>query len=142
MLKYTNIQDKLNITFQSNNVKSIVILEKANSMDDVYGDICYDDKLINYKNKYGNLQFKRLTSVFTGKFRLSKVQLIKDSQSFMIKENCDRKDRKILIKTKSLLSMINHENIVKLWAVVSTAEKLQVVLDYCPNGDMKEYLER
>lgn len=111
-------------------------------MDEVYGDICYDVELMNYKKTHGSLQFKWLSSVFTGRFRLSKVRLAKTKQTFMIKENCDRKERKILMKTKSLLSMVDHENIIKLWAVVSTADKLQVVMDYCPNGDIKEYLDR
>lgn len=111
-------------------------------MEEVYGDICYDDELIKYKKTHGSLKFKCLSSVFTGRFRLSKVQLVKTKQTFMIKENCDRNDRKILMKTKSLLSMVDHENIVKLWAVVSTADKLQIVMDYCPKGDIKEYLDR
>ena len=35
---------------------------------------------------------------------------------------------------------INHNNIIKLWNVVYTKENVCLILDYCPNGDLFQYI--
>ena len=42
---------------------------------------------------------------------------------------------------RNILSLINHPFIVKLNYAFQTDQKLYLVLDYCPGGDLSEYLQ-
>ena len=41
---------------------------------------------------------------------------------------------------RNVLSLTNHPFIVKMNAAFQTADKLFLILDYCPGGDLGEHL--
>ena len=48
-----------------------------------------------------------------------------------------------LIKREiGILQKINHPNIVKLYDVARTSNYLYMFLEYCKDGDLKEYLQK
>ena len=49
---------------------------------------------------------------------------------------------KYALTERNVLSLTNHSFIVKLNYAFQTSEKLFLILDYCPGGDLGEHLQR
>lgn len=47
-----------------------------------------------------------------------------------------------LLKEISILSTIDHPNIIRLFEAIETEERLYLVLEYCDGGDLADYLRR
>ena len=49
---------------------------------------------------------------------------------------------KYALTERNVLSLTNHSFIVKLNYAFQTSDKLFLILDYCPGGDLGEHLQR
>ncbi|XP_015888950.3 serine/threonine-protein kinase ATG1a [Ziziphus jujuba] len=47
-----------------------------------------------------------------------------------------------LLKEISILSTINHPNIIRLFEAIQTPDKIYIVLEYCEGGDLAAYIHR
>ncbi|GLT34244.1 hypothetical protein SLA2020_087690 [Shorea laevis] len=47
-----------------------------------------------------------------------------------------------LLKEISILSTINHPNIIRLFEAIQTEEKIYLVLEYCEGGDLADYIRK
>jgi len=85
-----------------------------------------------------------------GKGSFGEVYLVekKDSEEIYAMKVLDKKAImqhnlvKYALTERNVLSVTNHPFIVKLNFAFQTPDKLFLILDYCPGGDLSEYLQR
>lgn len=58
------------------------------------------------------------------------------------KTQLDANSLKTVLREASIMKLLNHPNIVKLFEVFETKKKLYLVMEYVNNGEMFEYLEK
>ncbi|XP_034202883.1 serine/threonine-protein kinase ATG1a isoform X2 [Prunus dulcis] len=58
------------------------------------------------------------------------------------KEQLSPKVSDSLLKEISILSTINHPNIIRLFEAIQTQDKIYLVLEYCDGGDLAAYIHR
>ncbi|OMJ89130.1 hypothetical protein SteCoe_8756 [Stentor coeruleus] len=105
-----------------------------------------NEKTQDSLDKISPYDFKGLTQLGKGSFgEVFLAEKIDSGKLFAIKVL--RKDQilgnnilKYAFTERNILSLINHPYIVKLNYAFQTPEKLVFVMEYCPNGDLKQHL--
>ena len=57
------------------------------------------------------------------------------------KKNFDVKNKKLLLRETELLEGLKHENIISLITVNETANNIYLIIDYCSNGKIFDYIK-
>lgn len=70
--------------------------------------------------------------------RNSEISVLYLSFSFNLEHNLV----KYAMTERNVLSLTNHPFIVKLNSAFQTPDKLFLILDYCPGGDLAEHLQK
>jgi len=57
-----------------------------------------------------------------------------------ISERCSEAEKVKFLREAAIMGQFLHKNVVRLHGVVTEEEKLMIVLEYMPKGDLREYL--
>ncbi len=99
---------------------------------------CHLDK-VEYVKDLGQGQFGK---VFQGCYKLSEDQNQISVAVKMLKEGSSAETNDAFIQEVTLMSVLHHENILKLVAVSIEEEPFCMVFDYMENGDLNQFLRK
>ena len=57
-----------------------------------------------------------------------------------ISDRCSETEKVKFLREAAIMGQFLHNNVVRLHGVVTEEEKLMIVLEYMPKGDLREYL--
>ena len=57
-----------------------------------------------------------------------------------LNSQCSETDRVKFLREAAIMGQFVHNNVVQLHGVVTEEENMMIVLEYIPNGDLREYL--
>ncbi|KAL3319781.1 Ribosomal protein S6 kinase beta-1 [Cichlidogyrus casuarinus] len=113
-------------------------------------EIC--QKTVNPNQKVGEEDFKILKTIGKGGygtvFLVQKVKQPLINELFAMKVLkkakivCNEKDTSHTISERNILEMLRHPFLVKLYYAFQSHSCLYIVLEYCPGGELFNYLER